>query len=299
MTGTLARGEISQTAEDETSEAKGPSSRRELKGYFILAFLLTWSAWIPAGLAARGTFELPFPEFLLFVAGGLGPLCAAVAMTARSGGRKAIRALLAGLDPRKVSAWWFAAAFLLVPLNLVPVLRVVAAGGQLPDGATLLQALLTFPLQLLIVLLVGGGLDEEGGWRGFALPRMLKTMTPLASHALLGVLWALWHLPLWLDPMSSQSQYPFYLYVAKTLALSVLIGWMYAASGGSLAVAVFAHAVSNSADSVRYQLIGSASASTESQFALLLSLAGAAALVGVLTRGKLGADRIPPGSRDE
>lgn len=280
------------------SAPRGPQAAqrhaaRDVAVFFVLAFVFTWSLWVPAGLAARGVLVLPVPSLALIVVGGFGPLLAAVVMAARGGGTRGVRALFGQLDPRRIPKRWFAAPVILGATNLVPVAVHLLTGGQRADGATILGAMLIFPVQVLLVAVAGGGLDEETGWRGYGLPRLLRAAPPVIAHLVLGVLWACWHLPLWLDPSSSQAAYPFELYLLITVGQSVLIGWMYCASGGSLAVAVLAHAVSNGADGVRYQLLGAARADLVPQFTLTATVLLAAAVTFAATRGRLGADRLP------
>ncbi len=274
------------------SAADAVQGTRDLLTFFVLAFGITWALWIPAGLSSRGALSLPVPALALVVLGGFGPLLAAVLTVVRTAGVQGVRSLFAQLDPRPVPRRWFLATLVLVPLTLAPVAGYLAAGGPAPSSQTLLGAILVFPVQLLFVAAVGGGLDEEVGWRGYALPRMLRTSSPAVAHAVLGVVWSCWHLPLWLDPTSSQSAYPFWVYVGSTTGLSVLIGWMYASSGGSLAVAVLAHAVSNSSDRVRYEFLGDDKGQLVHQLTAMVVLVLAAAVVAWRTRGRLGADRL-------
>jgi len=255
----------------------GERPARHLLTFFALAYALTWVVWIPAGLAARGTITLGMPTLPLFILGGFGPLAAAVILSARHGGRGAVRALFAQLDPRRVCGRWFLIPVLLVPLGLVPVGGFLAAGGELPDGEALLGIAFTFLAQLVLVATIGGGLDEEMGWRGYALPRMLRTLHPVTASLALGLLWAPWHLPLWLDPSGTHAAYPFWVFLVDTVARSVLIGWMYCASGGSLLVAIWAHALANSADGVRYQILGDDKADLSHQLTLLAAHLMAAA----------------------
>jgi membrane protease YdiL (CAAX protease family) len=57
-----------------------------------------------------------------------------------------------------------------------------------------LSYLWLFPL----VIVVGGPLFEEIGWRGFALPRLEQQWGPLGGTVILGLLWAAWHYPQYL-----------------------------------------------------------------------------------------------------
>ncbi len=270
----------------------GERPAQHLLTFFALAYALTWVLWIPAGLAARGTITLGMPTLPLFVLGGFGPLAAAVILSARQGGRSAVRSLFAQLDPRRVPGRWFLIPVLLVPLGLVPVGGFVAAGGELPGGEALLGIAFTFLAQLVLVATIGGGLDEEMGWRGYALPRMLRSMHPVTASVFLGLLWGPWHLPLWLDPSGTHAAYPFWVFLVDTVARSVLIGWMYCASGGSLLVAIWAHALANSADGIRYQILGADKGDLFHQLTLVAAHLIAVAVVIAATRGRLGADRL-------
>jgi hypothetical protein len=57
------------------------------------------------------------------------------------------------------------------------------------------------------------------------------------------VLWALWHLPLFFTPASSQSgsQMPFLLYVPHTVALSVIFTWLFNSARQSVLLAILLH----------------------------------------------------------
>lgn len=285
----------SSTATTPTRAARPvpePHPLRRVVTFVVLAYAFTWVLWIPVGLAARGALALPVPPVALLFVGGFGPLVAAVAMTARHEGAAGVRALFGQLDPRRAPKRWFLIPLLLVPLHLVPVIGYLIGGGTPPTGAALGGMLMTFPLQLVLVATVGGGLDEEMGWRGYALPALLRTTSPLAAGIVLGLIWAPWHLPLWLDPTSSQADYPFAVYLVKTVGLSVLLGWMYCGSRGNLAVVIWAHALANSTDGLRYQILGPDKGELVHQLTLMAVLVLAAVLVAVATRGRLGADRL-------
>ena len=288
----ILRGSDPRPLSIPADRARRPA--RDLVGFLGLAFALTWMFTVPAGLDARGTISLPVPGLLLVAVGGFGPLVAAVVMAARNDGWVGIRALVSQLNPRGVQRRWFAIPGVLVALNLVPVAGYLIAGGTPPTLETMLGVLLVFPFQLVLVAAVGGGLDEEMGWRGYALPRWLQISSPLVANVLLGIVWSFWHLPLWLDPSSSQAAYPFAVYLVTTVGQSILIGWMYCASGGNLLVAILAHALANATDGMRYQILGGDKGDLVHQLTLMATMAIAAIVVTVLTRCRLGADRLSP-----
>ena len=100
-------------------------------------------------------------------------------------------------------------------------------------------------LQLLLFkLFLGGGFGEEFGWRGFMLPEMTKKYSYLYSTLVIGVVWALWHLPAYFlsnkgqeDPLS-----PFFIQV---IAFSFIFTWFYMKSRESVLIVAILHASFN------------------------------------------------------
>jgi len=63
------------------------------------------------------------------------------------------------------------------------------------------------------LMIIGGGL-EELGWRGYLQPALeTRLYLPLAT-ILTGIIWAVWHLPLWFIAGSSQSNVNFLIFTA-------------------------------------------------------------------------------------
>jgi len=71
--------------------------------------------------------------------------------------------------------------------------------------------------------LLGGPMFEEPGWRGFALPRLQAHLGPLPAAMALGMIWAAWHLPMFLYP--GWMSLPIWLYFLMILALSVMMSF--------------------------------------------------------------------------
>jgi uncharacterized protein len=166
-------------------------------GYFVLAFAFTWFFWGLQVLGARGVIPaLPG----LQVIGTLGPLVAAVALTARQDGRAGPRSLLRRVARWRVAPVWYGAALLGPPaLTLAAISLHVALGGQAPGLGALVGALPVF-LIVFVYMMIFVALGEEVGWRGYALPRLQARHGALVSSVILGLMWALWHLPLFFNP---------------------------------------------------------------------------------------------------
>src|SRR3546814_13856860 len=84
-------------------------------------------------------------------------------------------------------------------------------------------------IALPAVLLAGhlfrdpGALGEELGWRGFALPRLLALMYARRASLLLGLVWAVWHLPAFFFSTFSQSPVTFGMFILNFVAFSVFL----------------------------------------------------------------------------
>jgi membrane protease YdiL (CAAX protease family) len=91
-------------------------------------------------------------------------------------------------------------------------------------------------------LLLGGPLGEEVGWRGFLLPQLLKRYSPLTASLILGVVWALWHLPIDLYAgYLLEGPAAILIRIIAVLPVTILFTWFYLQSNGNLLVALFLH----------------------------------------------------------
>jgi len=133
----------------------------------------------------------------------------------------------------------------------------------------------------------GGPVNEEPGWRGFALPRLQARFGPLGAALTLGVLWAGWHLPLFL--IHGWYGLPVWAYVIVVTSLSVLMTLAFNISGSSILVCIWMHAIFNTCFIL---LLGSLLANAPLRpHSLLIYLASVSALplAAILcTRGRLG-----------
>jgi uncharacterized protein len=210
--------------------------------YFVLAFAFTWALWWPAALEARGLISVPIPAQPL---GVLGPLVAAVVVTAQESGRPGLRSLLGRILHWRVAPIWYGVVLLgPILLYLVAMALEVALGGRPPSLGALIGVL---PILVIFFgyMVVFVALGEEVGWRGYALPALQARYGALVSSVILGVLWALWHLPLFFNPDTHYSNLPFVLQLAFQIPVAILFTWVFNSTGGSVLMAILLHAVLN------------------------------------------------------
>ena len=269
-------------------------------GYFVLAFAFTWSFWWLAVLEARGLIPpLPVPAQGL---GVLGPLVAAVVLTAREGGGAGLRDLLRRIVRWRVAPVWYGVVLLgPVLLYLASMALEVALGGQPPSPGALVGALPTvFVYAAYMVVFVAIG--EEVGWRGYALPRLQSGHGALLASVVLGTMWALWHLPLFFNPDLFYSNLPFVVQLALQIPLAILLTWVFNSTGGSVLMAILLHAMVNasgqlwkampeySAEPASAAQAAAATTHTNVMFAIVV---GVAAVVVVLVYGPRDLSRHP------
>jgi membrane protease YdiL (CAAX protease family) len=273
-------------------------SKRSTIAFFALAYLISWACWIPAvllGQAASAATATPEQAgslvVLLQILGSYGPTLAAVLMLALLGPRGELKDLLARLRPRRVGVRWVAIALLLPLGALLPGLIAYGLLGGAVAGAELVAL-----LPMLLVSVLVSGLGEELGWRGYALPRLQRRNGPLAASVIVGLLWAVWHLPVYYSA-SAQSgvlfALEFVLYSLIVVSFSVILTWAYNATDRSLWMVVLMHAALTAAGNTVMVAIAPAKVGTWVPYTVsVLSACGTAILVAVLSNSSVPAPEM-------
>jgi uncharacterized protein len=113
-----------------------------------------------------------------------------------------------------------------------------------PGLGTRWSFLLHSPIFLVIIGLFAGS-QEELGWRGYILDPLEERFGPWFGNLLLGIVWAVWHLPLFLIPGNSQVFIPALGFMFLTVGYSWFLAWLRAASGKRVLSAIYAHGLLN------------------------------------------------------
>jgi membrane protease YdiL (CAAX protease family) len=289
------------TSDDATVQPTSPQggllARHPLISFFGMAFAFSWLVWSPWVLSEDGAGLLPFKlsdvsdaasGLLNAAAILLGPTLSGFIMTGITEGRAGIRRLL-----RRIVLWRVGLRWYLVALIGVPV--VMGLGTLiLPGGLASVLALgpgyvPSYLGSFVLVTILGGPLFEEPGWRGFALPRLQPLHGPLVGTLILGLLWALWHLPEFLVPSWAESSggsgfLDIIKFIVIAITFAIVTTWIFNNTKGSVFMAILVHA---SIDTFSLPM-GALFSPSDVANSILVSFGALALVLIASTRGRLG-----------
>ncbi|WP_197431237.1 CPBP family intramembrane glutamic endopeptidase [Halorubrum sp. CBA1125] len=211
--------------------------------FFVGAYAYTWLITAPAAFMQES-----WTPWILIYIGSFGPPVSAAVVTWLRGDD--VRAWARQIFRWRVGWPWWVAAFG-IPIAIIGVTAVVLAaiGGPVDlDQPT--QSPVLIAIVFLFGLTVSGGLNEEPGWRGFAQPYLNDRYSALTASLIIGVVWAGWHLPYFLIPITPHSGFTLVNQIGwfvGIILLSVILAWAYNGTGSVLIVMVL-HAMANTAD---------------------------------------------------
>jgi membrane protease YdiL (CAAX protease family) len=228
-------------------ETKVKSTKTVKDAYVFLGLTLAFSYFVFWGPLAL--FKIPTISFVsdvkgpawaiaLFLIGGFVPSLLAIFLTWKKEGLAGLRILGQRILQFKLGWRWYVFTFMVVIIGTAGQLTINKLLGNTFNGYLFWAQLGSF-LPLLII----GPLSEEIGWRGYALERLQTRWNALTSSLIVGLVWALWHLPLFM--MVGTSQYelgiPFIGFLVNLMASSILYTWLYNNTKQSLWSAILLH----------------------------------------------------------
>jgi uncharacterized protein len=216
--------------------------------FFLWTFLWSWVIWAPLVLAGLGVIRLDAELVARLVTpaamlGAFGPAVGACISIWTLEGRSALVRFLRRFTSLRFG-WkaWTAIFVILGSLNVIAWYAPELFGAaRLP---MLLPSAYVFPIWWLLMVLLGGG-QEEVGWRGYILEPLETRYGLWGGNIVLGLVWTLWHLPLWFTPGSSQEHMPFVAFAIGNIGLCFFFSWVLKASGGRPLAGLIAHGTNN------------------------------------------------------
>lgn len=208
--------------------------RRPVSSFIIITLVWSWSMWWL--LRSHPALE-PHSRLwtCLYVSGLSGPMVGAFAISLFTNGTKGIRSLLAQFCLPPISPLWYLSVIFL------------------PIGAWMLAARLGHwhvrfgqPAALILILWLkmlvrGGPLTEELGWRGFLLPALVSRSNLFWATVTLIPIWAAWHLPLWFLPGVPHGSWSFPMFLLLLVPVTLIFSWLYVKGQGNLLLPILFH----------------------------------------------------------
>lgn len=209
--------------------------------FFVITFLIGYIAAIPLFFTKISALGL-----IAASSSSLGGI-----VTAALYGKEEIKRLFASLVQFRCGRLSYLFALILPPILVIGAILVNVLFGH-PFPAFVVENWKLI-LPMFVLLLIQAGLGEEIGWRGFALPHLMKRTSPLTAALIIGGVWACWHLPLYFFPGFIQHDVAqtygfvvtFILYSTFVVAASVVFSWLYLRSRNSLIPAILIHGMVN------------------------------------------------------
>jgi membrane protease YdiL (CAAX protease family) len=237
--------------------------------FFALAYAIAWSvfagaAWIADVAGLSGPVELivraealdfadyaerlPIPPWAVYLGTRIADFAftlAALVVIAATEGRAGLTSLVRRLAVTRRAAPWMLLG--LLPLAFYALATAWAASGEDAvsvqlSAATLRAVLFSAEAGIVFQFFLRGALGEEPGLRGFALVRLQSRVGVVRASLVIGVLWALWHLPVLLgrDPLQIVA------FSILAVLLSFTMTWLFNGAGGCLIPPMLFHAAQNS-----------------------------------------------------
>jgi membrane protease YdiL (CAAX protease family) len=212
--------------------------RHPVVAFTIAACLYSWTLWFLMIASARNWLPFRFPTNFT---GSFGPLLAALVLARWAGLASGPSAFMRTTLGARLRPRWILGTLLGPPLVVAAAVSTHAfAKGALQRLQGLDRAAL-LPFVFLLILIAGGPVGEEFGWRGYALAILLRRRAPVVASLIVAASWFLWHLPLfWLEGAAQQgSSIP--AFALTVVAASVVFTWVYLHTAPALVPVLLLH----------------------------------------------------------
>jgi len=206
-----------------------------LAGTFGLMYI---SHGLIALILARNLIEWDnFPLNILGIIGGGAPAFAALFVVYKMFDEKEKEEYWKKIFLYRVPLFWWAVT-ILSPLIIGIIAQLIYHGGWWnPDLE--MGAIIAFPIMFLAMIFAGGA--EEMGWRGILQEKLAGKANLVVIGLIIGVLWGIWHGPLFLIEVFAHYDYSFLMYMLMVVQYSLLLT-LVVYKTGSVLLAILLHA---------------------------------------------------------
>jgi uncharacterized protein len=218
----------------------------------VIAFIIVWifaSVIIIMNLIVTELMDLSTPLVVISIITGLLPAFVVSSAFSTTPGLKAH--LRTYLKPRGPIEYYLLALVLFPTIWLLGNILSRALGMDVPFSSYPAVDVKLIGIVILFFLynIIYGGLSEEPGWRGFALPRLQSKFSPLVSSLILGILWAVWHAPARFGGIEAKSPTDTIVEWILIVLVTVIFTWFFNRTMGSILITALIHPAMNTATS--------------------------------------------------
>jgi len=143
---------------------------------------------------------------------------------------------------------WIIFSILLIPVSIVIIhlINILFLNGNVP----IITEIYFIPLQFIGVLIIGGPLPEEIGWRGFLQNKIKQKYSTIITGFIVGIIWVIWHLPLFLIREMPQSKLPLDQFILTLIFISIIISFFQVKANCGIWPALLLHSFLNLSNEV-------------------------------------------------
>ena len=217
--------------------------------FYALTFVISWLFWGVLIVFPQSADWAP----VLIILGAYGPLISGLILSRIYGGSGGARRWFRSVSAVRRCWRWIVLGGLILPLVIalthLVIYRLFVGTIALSVDPPWYWAASAAPVNVFLLFWWGSAM-EEYGWQGFAMPRLTQQLHPLLACLLHGILWATWHLPLYLTAAWKGETQAVWLLYGITITLAPTMYWLTRGAAGSVLPAVLLHAATNTYSSV-------------------------------------------------
>lgn len=243
---------------------------KELTAFTMLSVIISWpvvllmNAQLPPDFRTGDIEAFKNAVGSLTMLYGIGPMLSAVIVTLIYRRKSELKELFSKVITWKVSIWWYVLA---LSLPVIPQWVGLFLWAQLTGTELVLPTVGGYLSSWLQIAFISAAyyITEEVGWRGFMLPRLLSMNKWIKSSLLIGIIWGIWHYPIWIfstwSTSGSLTEVSLMLTASSVfgIGLSVMLTWIFKNTRGSVLLAMLLHGSSQANLTKMYTAAGDSS----------------------------------------
>ena len=225
--------------------------KRELKHvtlFFIISCVWTWVFY--CAIILFGLSPYAGSGMILLICGGCSPTFVGLIMVLITYDKAdKLDYIKRCYQVKRIKAeWWLFILMIFPAIYAISIMIDLLMGGMLPEMANI-KAVFQNPVSfipLLFLSFMSGPFSEELGWRGYALEPLLDRMGFIKASVLIGVIWGIWHWPLFFMPETWHGQMGFklagfWMFMLSSVGHSIIISFVFIKTNQSILSSIFLH----------------------------------------------------------